>query len=79
MGFFFWGIDGAGTDERPQDIIVFVIGGVTYDEARLVAEINATTPGVRIVLGSTSIINSEMFLDAIQQGGQTWESGGGSM
>lgn len=72
------GIDGAGTDERPQDIIVFVIGGVTYDEARLVAEINATTPGVRIVLGSTSIINSEMFLDAIQQGGQTWESGGGS-
>lgn len=63
-------------DERPQDIIIFMVGGITYDEARLVAEINATTPGIRIVLGSTEIINSSTFLDMIQQGGQSWETSG---
>lgn len=48
--------------EKPQDIIVFVVGGVTYEEAKLVAGINETLPGVRIVLGGTSVVNSSMFL-----------------
>lgn len=48
--------------ERPQDIIVFMIGGTTYEEAKMIAGINETMPGVRIVLGGTSILNSESFL-----------------
>ncbi|KAI9315908.1 Sec1-like protein [Dichotomocladium elegans] len=44
--------------ERPQDIIVFFIGGTTYEEARYIAQLNATTPGVRVVLGGTNIHNS---------------------
>lgn len=64
-------------DEKPQDIILFMVGGITFDEARLVAEINATTPEVRIVIGSTAVINSSTFLDMVQQGGESWESGGG--
>uniref|UniRef100_A0A2K5SDQ8 Vacuolar protein sorting 45 homolog n=1 Tax=Cebus imitator TaxID=2715852 RepID=A0A2K5SDQ8_CEBIM len=42
--------------DRPQDIIVFVIGGATYEEALTVYNLNRTTPGVRIVLGGTTVI-----------------------
>lgn len=44
---------------RPQDIIVFVIGGATYEEALTVYNLNRTTPGVRIVLGGTTIHNTK--------------------
>ncbi|RPA86129.1 Sec1-like protein [Ascobolus immersus RN42] len=54
-------IDGS-TKDKPQDIIVFIIGGATYEEAKLIAQINASTPGVRVVLGGTSILNSSAFL-----------------
>ncbi|ODQ67984.1 Sec1-like protein [Nadsonia fulvescens var. elongata DSM 6958] len=53
---------GVDTNERPQNVIVFIVGGVTYEEARVVAEINAGTPGISIVLGSTKIINSYDFI-----------------
>lgn len=48
--------------EKPQDIIVFMVGGTTYEEGKLIAGINETLPGVRIVLGGTSVINCSMFL-----------------
>ena len=48
--------------EKPQDVIVFVVGGVTYEEGKLVAGVNESLPGVRIVLGGTSVVNSAMFL-----------------
>ena len=48
--------------ERPQDIIVFMVGGMTYEEAKMIAGVNETMPGVRIVLGGTTIHNSESFL-----------------
>src|SRR5215471_16022116 len=44
--------------ERPQDIIVFMIGGTTYEEARMIKGINESMPGVRIVLGGTTVHNS---------------------
>lgn len=69
---------GDSLDERPQDIIVFMVGGATYEEARLVAEINASTPGVRIVLGSTSMINSKSFLDTIENSNEFWSSRSGA-
>lgn len=43
---------------RPQDIIVFIIGGATYEEALTVYNLNRTNPGVRIVLGGTTIHNT---------------------
>jgi len=52
-----------GVREKPQDIIIFMVGGTTYEEARLVAMLNAGTPGVRIVLGGTSVLRSKTFLD----------------
>ncbi|XP_013378687.1 vacuolar protein sorting-associated protein 45 [Lingula anatina] len=51
--------------DRPQDIIVFMIGGATYEEALAVHNMNKTIPGVRIVLGGTHIHNMKSFLDEI--------------
>nr|XP_008017419.1 vacuolar protein sorting-associated protein 45 isoform X3 [Chlorocebus sabaeus] len=48
--------------DRPQDIIVFVIGGATYEEALTVYNLNRTTPGVRIVLGGTTVHNTKSNL-----------------
>jgi vacuolar protein sorting-associated protein 45 len=48
-----------GTAEKPQDIIVFIVGGATYAEAFTVAQMNNSNQGMRIILGSNTIINSE--------------------
>ncbi|KAI8328164.1 Sec1-like protein [Choanephora cucurbitarum] len=53
--------------ERPQDIIVFICGGATYEEARYIAQLNATVPGVRIVLGGNCVHNSRTFMNQIEQ------------
>jgi len=46
----------------PQDIIVFFVGGVTYDEALLVHEYNVGNPSMKVVIGGTCIHNSTSFL-----------------
>uniref|UniRef100_A0A3B1K4T9 Vacuolar protein sorting 45 homolog n=1 Tax=Astyanax mexicanus TaxID=7994 RepID=A0A3B1K4T9_ASTMX len=51
--------------DRPQDIIVFIIGGATYEEALTVYNLNRTMPGVRIVLGGTTIHNTKSFLEEV--------------
>ncbi|XP_070202635.1 vacuolar protein sorting-associated protein 45-like isoform X2 [Littorina saxatilis] len=51
--------------DRPQDVIVFMIGGCTYEEALAVHLLNRSTPGVRIVLGGTTVHNSKTFLQEV--------------
>ncbi|XP_045539095.1 vacuolar protein sorting-associated protein 45 [Papilio machaon] len=51
---------------RPQDIIVFIVGGVTYEESLCVHQINQANPGVKVVLGGTTIHNSTSFMDEIK-------------
>ncbi|XP_077446023.1 vacuolar protein sorting-associated protein 45 isoform X2 [Stigmatopora argus] len=51
--------------DRPQDVIVFVIGGATYEEALCVYNMNRNTPGVRIVLGGSSMLNTKSFLEEV--------------
>ena len=53
--------------DRPQDIIVFVIGGTTYEEALAIHTLNRSSPGIRIILGGTTIHNFKGFLDEISQ------------
>ncbi|EPS41224.1 hypothetical protein H072_4884 [Dactylellina haptotyla CBS 200.50] len=66
-------LEGGGvTKDKPQDIIVFVVGGATYEEARLIAQVNASTPGVRIVLGGTSMLNSDMFIKTANEATSMW-------
>lgn len=58
--------------ERPQDIIVFICGGATFEEARYIAQLNTTTPGIRVVLGGNCIHNSKSFLQQVQQVGESY-------
>lgn len=58
--------------EKPQDIIVFMIGGATYEEAKLVAQTNACTPGVRVVLGGTVVHNAASFLEEVDAAAAAW-------
>ncbi|KAK9470886.1 Sec1-like protein [Dipodascopsis tothii] len=63
---------GAATRDKPQDIIVYFVGGATYAEARLVAKINEGTPGVRIVLGGTTVHSSTSFMDDLAFSAAKW-------
>jgi hypothetical protein len=66
-------VEGGGqTRDKAQDIIVFIVGGTTYEEARVVAQINASSPGVRVVLGGTSVHNSESFLGGVEEAVDGW-------
>lgn len=66
-------VEGGGTTrDKPQDIVVFIIGGATYEEARTVATINASTPGVRLVLGGTTIHNAGTFLEEVEDSVSAW-------
>lgn len=50
----------------PQDIIIFVIGGLTFEEARAVNQFNEKSKlsngNCRVIIGGTSIVNTEQFL-----------------
>eukprot|EP01033_Poteriospumella_lacustris_P009623 gene9623-6887_t len=61
---------GGGTPQastRPTEIIVFVVGGTTYEEAAKVAEFNNANPGMRVLLGGSCILNSKAFLEEVQK------------
>lgn len=60
------------TRDKPQDIIVFMIGGATYEEAKMVAQVNASSPGIRVVLGATSIHNSTSFMEEVNDAVSSW-------
>ncbi|KAF9765747.1 hypothetical protein IL306_001902 [Fusarium sp. DS 682] len=66
-------VEGGGTTkDKPQDIIVFIVGGATYEEAKMIAELNASSPGVRVVLGGTTIHNSATFLEEVDDAVSSW-------
>ncbi len=71
-------VEGGGqTRDKPQDIIVFLVGGTTYEEAKMVAQINASSPGVRVVLGGTTVHNSASFLEEVDDAVESWPKGRG--
>lgn len=52
---------------RPQEILIFMVGGTTYEEACKVSEFNLTnTNGVKVVLGGSTIHNSTSFLEELK-------------
>lgn len=69
-------VEGGGqTRDKPQDIIVFMVGGTTYEEAKMVAQVNASSPGVRVVLGGTTVHNSTSFLEEVDDAVESWPKG----
>ncbi|KAI0074122.1 Sec1-domain-containing protein [Panus rudis PR-1116 ss-1] len=77
-------LDGAGPNaglQRPQNVIVFVIGGTTYEEARTVALMNqeAQSPnspfyGACILLGGTCVHNSSSYVEMIRSAATKFSS-----
>ena len=66
-------VEGGGTTrDKAQDVVVFMVGGATYEEAKMVAQMNASSPGVRVVLGGTSIQNSTTFLEEVEDAVASW-------
>ncbi|KKY25468.1 putative vacuolar protein sorting-associated protein 45 [Phaeomoniella chlamydospora] len=66
-------LEGGGhTRDKPQDIIVFMVGGTTYEEAKMVAQVNASVAGVRVVLGGTCVHNSTTFLEEVRDAVGNW-------
>ena len=53
------------TKDKPQEIIIFIVGGLTFEEAKMIAQSNASSPGVRIVLGGTTVLNAESFWEDV--------------
>ncbi|XP_068623657.1 vacuolar protein sorting-associated protein 45 [Battus philenor] len=60
------GGDDGLSSRRPQDIVVFIVGGATYEESLCVHQINQANPGVNVVLGGTNILNSTSFMEEIK-------------
>ncbi|KAK9134596.1 hypothetical protein Syun_013926 [Stephania yunnanensis] len=52
---------------RPHEVVIFVVGGTTYEEARSVALYNATNSGTRFILGGSAILNSNRFLKDLEE------------
>ncbi|KAK4540916.1 hypothetical protein LTR36_008424 [Oleoguttula mirabilis] len=66
-------VEGGGqTRDKPQDVVIFIVGGATYEEAKMVAQVNASSPGVRVVLGGTGVHNSASFLDEVEETVDAW-------
>ncbi|QRV86462.1 vacuolar protein sorting-associated protein 45 [Ceratobasidium sp. AG-Ba] len=65
--------------QRPQDVIVFMIGGTTYEEARAVALMNqdptlvgSASSATRILLGGTCVHNSSSFLEMVSHAAEVF-------
>jgi len=55
----------AAASAKVNEIIIFIIGGATFEEAYHVARINntpSTTNPVRVILGGTTVLNTKTFL-----------------
>lgn len=44
---------------RPQEVVIFIVGGTTYEESRSVALQNAMNSGIRFILGGSVLVNSK--------------------
>uniref|UniRef100_A0A914VM30 Uncharacterized protein n=1 Tax=Plectus sambesii TaxID=2011161 RepID=A0A914VM30_9BILA len=50
---------------RVQDVVVFVVGGITYEESLAVQNFNRSNASVRVLLGGTSIHNGRSFIEEV--------------
>jgi len=52
---------------RPQEVVIFIVGGTTYEEARTVALQNGANTGTRIILGGSVVLNSKRFMKDLEE------------
>ncbi|KAF3947998.1 hypothetical protein CMV_025949, partial [Castanea mollissima] len=51
----------------PQEVVIFIVGGMTYEESRSVALQNASNSGIRFILGGSVVLNSKRFLKDLEE------------
>lgn len=49
-----------------KKIVVFILGGATYEESLAVHKLMSSTPGLSVILGGTTVHNSESFLNQLR-------------
>jgi len=52
---------GAANARTPKEVIIFMVGGATFEEAMSVNSINNSGTGLKVVLGGTCVHNSTSF------------------
>ncbi|XP_071939436.1 vacuolar protein sorting-associated protein 45 homolog isoform X1 [Coffea arabica] len=52
---------------RLQEVVIFIVGGTTYEESRAVALQNTTNSGIRFILGGSAVLNSKRFLKDLEE------------
>ena len=64
----------AAAQKPPKLVIVFIVGGTTYEEARTISDLNAQgarhegwSAGMRLLLGGSGVLNSRTFMGALQE------------
>ena len=68
----------AGGAGKTREVVVFMLGGTTFEEAAAVAEFNkSNNAGIRVLLGGTSVQNSKSFLGELARLGAANRGGGG--
>jgi len=55
-------VHGSAVKDPPQDVIIFFVGGITYEETLTVHTINARPQAQKVTLGGTRLHNSKSFL-----------------
>jgi hypothetical protein len=68
-------VSGPANREKPRTVVVFMIGGITYEEAAAVAAVNEANPDVQVVLGGSCVHNSKSFLAELEQLGMASAAG----
>lgn len=54
-------------EEPPKRLILFIVGGITYDEALVADQINRLpASNIQVIVGGTSIHNFESFLEEVR-------------
>lgn len=54
--------------DRPAEVIVFIVGGVTYEESLSIYQLNKELPGTRVIIGGSNILNSDAWLEEVRMG-----------
>merc|ERR1719223_22926 len=53
------------SSSKPTLVVVYMVGGVTMEEATKVSEFNAASSGMHVLLGGSSVQNSSSFMKEV--------------
>ena len=59
---------GGGGEQQPipDEVLIFIVGGVTYEEGTKIAEFNQSNHHVKVILAGSTVHNSTSFLDELR-------------